>query len=103
MSPAVAENLALLLFLPWFLILAVLFWVFPRQPRGVRRMVYDLASLALSLVAFLLSIHWAHAVADRGHGTMWAQILATAVGYGVFLGVLGIAFALRGPVLRSRG
>lgn len=103
MNQTVAQNLALLLFLPWFLILGVLFWMVPRQPRGARRVVYDLVSLALSLIAFLLSIHWAHAVADRGHGSMWAQILATAVGYGVFLAVLGIAFALRTRVLqRSR-
>jgi len=102
-SPAVAQNLALLLFLPWFLILGTLFWVYPRQPRGARRVVFDLASLAVSVGAFLLSIHWAYAVADRGHGSMWAQILATAVGYGVFLAVLGIAFALRARVLRRRG
>ncbi|MDR7194211.1 hypothetical protein [Luteimonas terrae] len=103
MSPAVAQNLALLLFLPWFLILGVLFWVYPRQPRGARRVVFDLVSLAASVIAFLLSIHWAHAVADRDHGSMWAQILATAVGYGVFLAVLGAAFALRTRALRSRG
>ena len=102
MSPLVAENLALLLFLPWFLILGVLFWVYPRQPLGVRRVVFDLASLGLALLAFLLSIHWAHAAADRGHGAMWAQILATAVGYGVFLAALAIAFAVRARVLRSR-
>ena len=103
MSPAVAQNLALLLFLPWFLILGTLFWVYPRHPRGARRGVFDLASLAVSVGAFLLSIHWAYAVADRGHGSMWAQILATAVGYGVFLAVLGLAFALRARVLRRRG
>lgn len=102
MNPAVFENLALLLFLPWFLILGVLFWMVPRQPRGARRVVFDLASLALALLAFLLSIHWAHAAADRGHGAMWAQILATAVGYGVFLAALGIAFVLRSRVLRPR-
>ena len=103
MNPTIAQNLALLLFLPWFLILGVLFWVYPRQPRGARRMVFDLVSLALSVIAFLLSIHWAHAVADRGHGSMWAQILATATGYGVFLAVLGTAFALRMRVLRRQG
>lgn len=101
MGAAVESYLALLLFLPWFCVLGVLFWVYPRQPRGARRIVFDLVSLAASVVAFLMSIHWAHAVADRGHGTMWAQILATALGYGVFLAVLGTAFALRRRVLRA--
>ncbi len=102
MNPTIAVNLALLLFLPWFAILGVLFWVYPRQPRGARRVLFDLASLVLSVAAFLLSIHWAHAVADRSHGDMWQQILATAVGYGVFLAVLGAALALRGRVLKPR-
>ncbi len=101
MNPTVAQNLALLLFLPWFLILGTLFWMYPRQPRGMRRVVFDLLSLAASVAAFLWSIHWAHAVADVSHGHMWGQILATAVGYGVFLAVLGVAFALRRRVLRA--
>ena len=102
MNALVELNLALLLFLPWFLILGVLFWAFPRRPRGARRALYDLASLALAVAAFVLSIHWAQQVADPGHGRMWAQILATAIGYGVFLAVLGLAFALRGRLLRLR-
>ncbi|KLI99457.1 hypothetical protein [Luteimonas sp. FCS-9] len=103
MSPGVELNLALLLFLPWFLILGALFWAYPRRPRGPARVLYDLASLALSVGAFVASIHWAQANADPVHGHMWQQILATAVGYGVFLGVLGAAFVLRIYVLRPRG
>ncbi|MCD9029308.1 hypothetical protein LDO26_13985 [Luteimonas sp. BDR2-5] len=100
MNAQVELNLALLLFLPWFLVLGVLFCVFPRQPRGARRVLYDMASLALAVAAFVLSIHWAQQSADPGHGRMWAQILATATGYGVFLAVLGMAFALRGRMLQ---
>jgi cytochrome c-type biogenesis protein CcmH len=44
MNPFVELNLALLLFLPWFLILGVLFCVFPRTPRGIARRVYDLVA-----------------------------------------------------------
>jgi len=102
MNAAVELNLALLLFLPWFLVLGVLFCVFPRTPRGVARWIYDLASLALSVAAFVATIHWAQASADPAHGHMWGQILATAVGYGVFLAALGVAFALRRRVLRAR-
>lgn len=100
MNPAIELHLALLLFLPWFLILAVLFCVYPRQPRGMRRWLFDLVSLALAVGAFVLSLYWAQATADRSHGQMWWQILATAVGYGVFLAVLGAAFALRWRLLR---
>lgn len=102
MNQTVELNLALLLFLPWFLVLGVLFCVFPRTPRGVARRVYDLVSLALAVGAFVASIHWAQSSADVAHGHMWGQILATAVGYGVFLALLGVAFAVRGRVLRAR-
>lgn len=102
MNPVVELNLALLLFLPWFLVLGVLFCVYPKTPRGARRVVFDLASLAVAVIAFMVSIHWAQGVADRSHGHMWQQILATAVGYGVFLAVLGVAVALRMRVLRQR-
>ena len=44
MNALVEINLALILFLPWFLILSVLFWVYPRQPRGLARRVFDLAA-----------------------------------------------------------
>jgi len=102
MNPFVELNLALLLFLPWFLVLGVLFCLFPRTPRGLARRVYDLVALTLSVVAFVATIHWAQASADATQGHMWGQILATAVGYGVFLAMLGIAFALRMRVLRAR-
>lgn len=101
MNPLVELNLALLLFLPWFLVLGVLFCMFPRTPRGAARRVYDLVSLVVSVAAFVASIHWAQSDADVSHGHMWGQILATAVGYGVFLAVLGTAFALRRRVLRA--
>ncbi|MET0328394.1 MAG: hypothetical protein ABW163_06455 [Luteimonas sp.] len=101
MNAAIELNLALLLFLPWFLVLGVLFWLFPRTPRGIARRLYDLVSLSLSVAAFVATIHQAQASADPAHGHMWGQILATAVGYGVFLAVLGVAFALRRRVLRA--
>ena len=50
MSPFVQSNLALVLFLPWFAILGVLFWVYPRQPRDARRRAFDMVSLVVALV-----------------------------------------------------
>ena len=102
MSLALQPNLALLLFAPWFLILAVLYWVYPRQPRDAGRRVFDVGALAIALVAFVLTLHWAHGYADRHYGAMWPQILATSVGYGVFLLVLVVAIFVRRAWLRRR-
>ncbi len=101
MGSMVQLNLALILFLPWFLILGTLYWLFPRHPRPPARWFYDAGSLLLAVMAFLASIHWAHAHADPGYGPMWAQVLATAVGYGVFLLVMTVAFFLRRAWLRK--
>ena len=49
------------LFLPWFAILATLFWLFPRQPRTPARRVYDVGALAVSALAFALAVRWAQA------------------------------------------
>ena len=102
MSLALQPNLALLLFAPWFLILAVLYWLYPRQPRDAARRLFDATALAIALVAFVLTLHWAHGYADRRYGAMWPQILATSAGYGVFLLVLVVAIFARRAWLRGR-
>ena len=94
-------DLALILFAPWFLILSVLFWVYPRQPRTMKRRLYDLAALVLALVAFIATMRWAHGYADRQYGQMWPQILATSVGYGVYLLVLTVAVFVRRALFRA--
>ncbi len=100
MNAAIELNLALILFLPWFLILGALYWIYPRQPRHTARVLFDVAALALSIAAFLWSIHWSHANADVQYGQMWPQVLATALGYGVWLGVMTLAFFVRRAWLR---
>lgn len=102
MSPLVEVNLALLLFLPWFLVLGVLFWLYPRQPRNTARRWFDALALAGASLAFVLAVQWAHGSADPGYGRMWKQVFATTVGYGVFLAALLAAFLLRRRWLRSR-
>lgn len=102
MSAWVELNLGLILFLPWFAILATLYLLYPRQPRGNARRAFDIAALLLSTLAFVFAIHWAHASADPTYGRMWQQVLATAVGYGVFLAVLGMAWAMRRAWLQGR-
>jgi len=95
MNPLIELNLALILFLPWFAILGVLYWLFPRQPRHAKRRWFDAGALALAVLAFVLTMHWAMGSADPAFGAMWKQVLATAIGYGVFLAVLVAAFLLR--------
>ena len=104
MNPSVQINLALILFLPWYLILAWLYWAFPRQPRTVARGMFDLASLAITVAASAASMHWSYLVgaADSSAGPIWRQVLATSVSYGVFLAVLTAAFFLRRRLLTAR-
>jgi hypothetical protein len=91
--------LALILFAPWFLILAVLYWLYPRQPRSATRFCFDVFALLLAFAGCLGSLYWSFGWADRSHGQLWPQILATSVGYGVFLAVLTTAFFLRRRML----
>lgn len=96
--------LALVLFLPWFLLIGALFWLFPRQPRDAARKRFDIAALA---VAFMLSfggMQWGYALglADVGTGAIWKQVLATLVAYGAFLMVMLIAVVARTWWLQRR-
>ncbi len=100
MHPQVELNLALILFLPWFTILAALFWIYPRTPRGLARRLFDGASLALALGAAAAGMYWSMANADRSVGHMWQQVLATSVSYGLFLLVLTVALVVRWRWLR---
>ena len=101
MNVAGIPALALVLFAPWFLVLSVLYWLYPRQPRGGARTRFDAVALLLAFAACLLSLYASFAWADRAHGALWPQILATSVGYGVFLAVLGGAYWLRQRFLRT--
>ena len=89
--------LALILFLPWFLLLGALFWLFPRQPRNPRRKAFDIATLIIAFVLSFIGMQWGYALglADVGTGAIWKQVLATLVAYGAFLFVLTVAVPLR--------
>ena len=100
MNPQVELNLALILFLPWFSILAVLFWVYPRAPRTFVRKLFDSVSLLLATGAAAGGMYWSMANADRSFGHMWQQVLATSVAYGMFLLVITLALIVRGRWLR---
>lgn len=102
MNPQVELNLALILFIPWFSILAWLFWAYPRQPRGGARTAFDAASLILATLAAGWGMHWGFYNADPQAGAIWKQVLATSVAYGLFLAVMTAALILRWRWLRRR-
>ena len=96
--------LAIILFLPWFLLLGALFWLFPRQPRNPRRKAFDIATLIIAFVLSFIGMQWGYALglADVGTGAIWKQVLATLVAYGAFLMVLTVAVLLRSVFLSRR-
>jgi hypothetical protein len=95
MNETIQLNLAFILFLPWYVILAALYWAFPRRPRTLARWGFDVASLTLASLATIASTQWSYRHADSSIDAIWPQVLATAVSYGVFLGVMTAACLLR--------
>ena len=75
---AAMPALAMLLFAPWFLILAALYWLYPRLPRHAARLRFDACALSLAFAGCLASLYWSFGFADRGYGQLWPQILATS-------------------------
>jgi hypothetical protein len=63
--------------------------------------MFDIAALALSIMAFSYSIHWPHTNASGGHGRIWPQVLPTSLGYSVWLTTMTLAFFVRRGWLRA--
>ena len=102
MNSQIEVNLSLILFFPWFAILGVLFWVYPRKPRNLQRLLFDTASLVLALVATVVAMQWSFYNADPTAGAIWKQVLATSIAYGFFLFVLMVAMFVRHLGLTAR-
>ena len=96
--------LALILFLPWFLLMGALFWLFPRQPRDAARKRFDIAALAIAFVLSFggMQLGYALGLADVGTGAIWKQVLATLVAYGAFLATMFVAVVWRSWWLQRR-
>lgn len=96
MNSGFASYLALILFLPWFGIVAWAFWTFPRHltRRGTRRR-FDAAVLLLAISVSFLGMRWGLLNADGGGGPIWKQVLATLIAYGAYLAVVAMGVALR--------
>lgn len=98
-------DLALILFLPWFAILAVIYWFYPRSvPRTPERRRFDLAMLALAFAASFVAGRWGYSIASSGieAGPIWRQVLASLLAYKAFLVVMAAAWAWRGLKFASR-
>lgn len=94
-----ASYLAVVLFLPWFAVVAWAYWNFPRHltRRGARRR-FDSAVLLLSVSVSFLGMRWGLLNASAESGAIWKQILATLIAYGAFLLVVMLGVALRGAL-----
>lgn len=95
MNSIVAVNLGLILLLPWYLVLSVVFWRARRSPQHLGQRLADAAVLLLALAGSGIGGYWSFHHADAGAGAIWKQVLASLVGYGVFLLVLGCGFLAR--------
>ena len=92
-------DLAIILFLPWFLILGALYWVYPRTlPRTPERRRFDLALLAIAFTASFVAGRWGYAIASTSieAGPIWRQVLASLLAYKAFLAVIVVAWIRRG-------
>jgi hypothetical protein len=97
-------DLALILFLPWFAILGVLYWFYPRTlEKTAARRRFDVTALVLAFLAAFLAGRWGFATAATGieAGPIWRQVLASLLAYKAFLLVVGVAWALRGQRFRQ--
>jgi hypothetical protein len=98
-------DLALLLFLPWFGLLGAVYWFFPNTLAITpARRRFDMAALALALLASFLAGRLGYTIAARGveAGPIWHQVLASLLAYKAFLAVLAGAWAWRGMRYRAR-
>ncbi|MBS7455527.1 hypothetical protein [Coralloluteibacterium stylophorae] len=105
MSSFAELNLAVVLFLPWFLVLGLLFWRYPRPPRrAARRRAFDIAALSLAAVASVVANHWSYRLGalHPDAGAIWKQVLASLVAYGAFLAVLAAAWPLRTGLVSTK-
>lgn len=98
MNPLVELNLALILFLPWYLLVGWIFWRWRGQKQSDARKLLVALVISGALAAAAVSGIWAYRYADPSVGAIWKQILACVIGYWAFLSVLVAGFfALRPP------
>lgn len=95
--------LALILFLPWFIIVGGAYWFLPKEsPRSAARNRIDSIALVIAVALSAAGMWFGMQTDTSGYHPIWAQVLATLYAYGAFLGVLAIATWLRRRATRTR-
>lgn len=100
MPSSIQIDLAFILFLPAFCIVAALYCLYPRQPRGALRWIADLAVIILAAVASIVAMRWGFRSATGVGGALWKQVLATLLAFGFFFAVVGVAALARSRLFR---
>lgn len=104
------RYLALLLLAPWLLILAWVYFTFPRGgARTMARRLFDLVALLLAALAAVGLAAWGFEAVPpaqigafgRPSGAIWQQVLPVLVGYGGCVGVLALAALVRQALWRG--
>jgi hypothetical protein len=97
-------NLALILFAPWFAILAWAYWQYPKSHlRSAGRRRFDLLVLVLALALSIIAMRWSYFLPFKGVGVMWPQVIATLAAYHTFTLVLVLGWFLRSRFFRAPG
>jgi uncharacterized membrane protein len=98
------SSLALILFLPWFAVIAWVYWLLPKaSPRSATRNRIDVVALLLAFALAALGM-WLGMRADAtGVHPIWKHVLACLYAYGAFLGVLVVAAFVRQLLGRRSG
>jgi hypothetical protein len=102
MATVFGSALAFFLFLPVFAILGILYFAFPRQPRGATRVLTDIAALVACAAISLAAMRAGFRLGTDIAGPIWKQILATLFAYASFLASMGLALGLRAMWFRRR-
>lgn len=105
------RYLSILLLAPWLLILAWVYWAYPKSlPRTTARRVFDAVMIVLAIIVAVVSAVMAFdavTVKQVGafgpeSGSIWKQVYPALYGYFSFLAVLLLALAIRWAVWRKR-
>jgi len=95
------RYLALILFLPWFAILAFTYWHLPRaMPRPSSRRLFDAGAIGVALLVALAGAVYALDYPWRHTGKIWPQVAAVLFAYGAFLLLVLVAAIVRGRLWR---
>ncbi len=96
------RYLALILFLPWFAVVAFAYWHVPRNlPRPPSRRRFDWIALLLAMVVAFVGAIIAMDWDWQDVGPIWPQVAAVLFSYGAFLGLIVIAAVLRARIWRA--